>query len=164
MSNYRYLGRQRHKIFLHPRSWYFQNPILYKSPHLLMNMSQQYYTIFKRLYFPSLVYLLLILMMWLLISMEKMVIEQQILVDLPVLRKRPQSRSQRLNVLQSHPMLVQLFVHPVHIRDDAISLHMAIFTLVLRWMFSCFIRLASYRIFDSICLSQPRSKESFFMS
>lgn len=97
-----------------------------------MNMSQKYYIISERLLFPSLVYLLGILMMLLLISMEKMVIEQQILVDLPVLSKRPQSRGQRLDVLQSHPMLVQLFVHPVHVSDDAIGLHIVIFTLVLR--------------------------------
>ena len=96
--------------------------------------------------------------------MEKMVIEQQILVDLPILSKGPQPRGQRLNVLQSHPMLVQLFVHSVHISYDAVSLHIPIFTLVLRWIFSCFIKLASSKIFDSICLSQPRSKESFFMS
>ena len=92
-----------------------------------------------------------------LLSVEEMVVEKQIVVDLSELGERTQPCRQLLYVLQSHPVLIQLFVHAVHISYYALRLCKEIVTLFFSCTFSCFRRLASSKILDSICLSQPFS-------
>jgi hypothetical protein len=92
--------------------------------------------------------------------MEKMVVKQKILVNLPVLSEAAQPIRKRFDVLQGQPVLVELFVHAVHISDDAFHLHTPRLTFDFNCPFSCFIWLASSKIFASICLSQPFSKAS----
>lgn len=53
-------------------------------------------------------------------SVEKLVVEHEILIYLFELKERPQPGRQLLNVFKGHPMLVQLLVHAVHIGDDAL--------------------------------------------
>ena len=95
--------------------------------------------------------------------MKKMVIKQQILVYFPVLRKWSKPSWQCFDILQGHPMLVKLLVHSIHVSDNAISLNIKRITLVLSCRFYCFIWFASSNIFDSICLSHPRSKDSLLI-
>lgn len=51
-----------------------------------------------------------------------MIVEGQVFVDLNEFIKRAQPRRQRLDVLQRQPVLVQLLVHPVQVRHQALVL------------------------------------------
>jgi hypothetical protein len=63
--------------------------------------------------------------------MEKVVVEQKVVVYLSELREGAQSGRQHFDVLQGHPVLVELLVHPIHVRYDALALHRLTLTLAL---------------------------------
>lgn len=60
-----------------------------------------------------------------------MVIEEQVFVDLPVLCETPQPGGESFHVLQSHPVLIKLFVHSVHVGNDALCLCLQLQVLLL---------------------------------
>ena len=48
-------------------------------------------------------------------SVKKLIVEHQVFIDLFVLNKRSQPGGQLLDILECDPMLVQLFVHAIHV-------------------------------------------------
>jgi hypothetical protein len=71
------------------------------------------------------------------------VVEGEVLVDLAVLGIAAKSSGQDFDVFKGNPMLVELFVHSVHVSDDAISLSKTMITWVLSCRFYCLMALAS---------------------
>ena len=55
--------------------------------------------------------------------MKKMIVEKHIVIYFSELSKRTKPRRKRLDVFESHPVLIEFLVHSIHISDDTLGLH-----------------------------------------